>query len=214
MLYIDGLVHERRNSIAIALELRLSCTNPSLANQTKKSLDHSSSITLGRCRTWQVFPWWDVNTLFIAQENHNKSLIFCMKKLNYDGVFALYILWAVNALFIVWDDIDKGEFCLEKLLSFVEFPLNVLCTVKIYFIAWENIWDFFLFINLFIFIHLFILFYFFTFFFFFFGGGGGGGVIEHFHWMFCSVFFFNHLFTHCGLVRSFDDRDLGQHWLT
>ena len=26
--YIDGLVQERRNSIANALELRLSCTNP------------------------------------------------------------------------------------------------------------------------------------------------------------------------------------------
>ena len=28
--YIDGLVQERRNSIANELELRLSCTNPSL----------------------------------------------------------------------------------------------------------------------------------------------------------------------------------------
>ena len=27
---IDGLVQERRNSIANALELRLSCTNPSI----------------------------------------------------------------------------------------------------------------------------------------------------------------------------------------
>ena len=29
-LYIDRLVQERRNSIANALELRLSCTNPSI----------------------------------------------------------------------------------------------------------------------------------------------------------------------------------------
>ena len=29
-IYIDGLVQERRNSIANALELRLSCTNPSI----------------------------------------------------------------------------------------------------------------------------------------------------------------------------------------
>ena len=28
--YFDGLVQERRNSIANALELRLSCTNPSI----------------------------------------------------------------------------------------------------------------------------------------------------------------------------------------
>ena len=27
-VYIDGLVQERRNSIANALDLRLSCTNP------------------------------------------------------------------------------------------------------------------------------------------------------------------------------------------
>ena len=30
VLYIDGLVQEKCNSIAIALELRLSCTNPSI----------------------------------------------------------------------------------------------------------------------------------------------------------------------------------------
>ena len=30
ILHIDGLVQERRNSIANALELRLSCTNPSI----------------------------------------------------------------------------------------------------------------------------------------------------------------------------------------
>ena len=29
MCNIDGLVQERRNSIALAMELRLSCTNPS-----------------------------------------------------------------------------------------------------------------------------------------------------------------------------------------
>ena len=28
--YIDGLMHERRNSIALAMELRLSCINPSI----------------------------------------------------------------------------------------------------------------------------------------------------------------------------------------
>ena len=30
-VYIDGLMQERRNSIANALELRLSCTNPSIS---------------------------------------------------------------------------------------------------------------------------------------------------------------------------------------
>ena len=33
-VYIDGLVQERRNSIAITLELRLSCTNPSISGSS------------------------------------------------------------------------------------------------------------------------------------------------------------------------------------
>ena len=35
-LYIDGLVQERRNSIALAMELRLSCTNPSICHRASK----------------------------------------------------------------------------------------------------------------------------------------------------------------------------------
>ena len=31
VLYIDGLVHERRNPSALAMELRISCTNPSVS---------------------------------------------------------------------------------------------------------------------------------------------------------------------------------------
>ena len=31
--YIDGLVQERRNSSALAMELRLTCTNPSILSQ-------------------------------------------------------------------------------------------------------------------------------------------------------------------------------------
>ena len=34
-VHIDGLVQERRNSIAIALELRLSCTNLSIYSDMK-----------------------------------------------------------------------------------------------------------------------------------------------------------------------------------
>ena len=30
LLYFDGLAQERRNSSALAMELRLSCTNPSI----------------------------------------------------------------------------------------------------------------------------------------------------------------------------------------
>ena len=40
---IDGLVQKRRNSIALAMELHLSCTNPSIYSTTfflKKMTDH------------------------------------------------------------------------------------------------------------------------------------------------------------------------------
>ena len=42
LLYIDGLVQERHNSSALAIELRLSCTNPSIW-----------LITLGR-NSWDI----------------------------------------------------------------------------------------------------------------------------------------------------------------
>ena len=40
--HFDGLVQERRNSIALAMQLRLSCTNPSL--WLLHNLHHSSAI--------------------------------------------------------------------------------------------------------------------------------------------------------------------------
>ena len=39
IIYIDGLVQERRHSIANALELRLSCTNPLIWTRDRR---HSS----------------------------------------------------------------------------------------------------------------------------------------------------------------------------
>ena len=48
-LYMDGLMQERRNSIANALELRLSCTNPLIycqsSTESKQSIIHLHDIT-------------------------------------------------------------------------------------------------------------------------------------------------------------------------
>ena len=41
-IHIDGLVQERRNSIAYALELRLPCTNPSMSSSMLQYKDHLS----------------------------------------------------------------------------------------------------------------------------------------------------------------------------
>ena len=49
--HIDGLVQERRNSIANALELRLSCTNPSICG------------ILQVCPTMAVWSIWNLLTV-------------------------------------------------------------------------------------------------------------------------------------------------------
>ena len=46
--YIDGLVHERRNSIANQLELLLSCTNPSIWNEQQNDKIHCVKQRCGR----------------------------------------------------------------------------------------------------------------------------------------------------------------------
>ena len=43
----DGLVQERRNSSALAMELRLSCTNPSILAPTRSTF-HMQAIALFR----------------------------------------------------------------------------------------------------------------------------------------------------------------------
>ena len=40
VVHIDGLVQERRNSITDALELRLSCTNPSISSADISSISY------------------------------------------------------------------------------------------------------------------------------------------------------------------------------
>ena len=47
-IYIDGLVQERRNSIAIAMELRLSSTNPSIYIY---DIIYNAYIYMGQCKT-------------------------------------------------------------------------------------------------------------------------------------------------------------------
>ena len=58
-LHIDGLMEERRNSIANALELRLSCTNPSIWCKEWPTYHVSASmmpgISLVRVMDWCLF---------------------------------------------------------------------------------------------------------------------------------------------------------------
>ena len=51
-MHIDGLVQERRNSIANALELRLSCTNPSIWPSSVLCEEHYTMVKTSH------FPWY------------------------------------------------------------------------------------------------------------------------------------------------------------
>ena len=58
IFHIDGLVQERRNSSALAMELRLSCTNPSIYQfPCKKTLQKIRSFSIERLsnkrKTWR-----------------------------------------------------------------------------------------------------------------------------------------------------------------
>ena len=59
--YINGLAQERRNSIAEALELRLSCTNPSIYEIAHCYISYFTEMEKWlqrRCYCWK--PWWFV----------------------------------------------------------------------------------------------------------------------------------------------------------
>ena len=57
MFHIDGLVQERRNSSALAMELHLSCTNPSICNafchwlRSYSAVDSKCAVVCSKC------PW-------------------------------------------------------------------------------------------------------------------------------------------------------------
>ena len=54
--HIDGLAQERRNSSALAMELRLSCTNPSIYHRDCSTWDERSFWSIGN--VWRR--WWRV----------------------------------------------------------------------------------------------------------------------------------------------------------
>ena len=75
--HIDGLVQERRNSSALAMELRLSCTNPSLLS--------SSSLWLWAFLMW-MFIWCAMSCLGCTQGARTLALIshFYVPKVHID----------------------------------------------------------------------------------------------------------------------------------
>ena len=66
--HVDGLVQERHNSIANALELCLSCTNPSIWH---RSCIPDCDSALGQVMAWWFFRVSWVNTLRLRQNGPN-----------------------------------------------------------------------------------------------------------------------------------------------
>ena len=60
-LHIDGLVQERRNSIANAVELRLSCINPSIYGPcmiVPKKMNENLLISNSKLMSDSELIWW------------------------------------------------------------------------------------------------------------------------------------------------------------
>ena len=83
---MDGLVQERRNSIAKALELRLSCTNPSIYTPIdflKMEIDWkiitAASIIFLSCVFYPVVPGHGVGTFtpLLSMYSHRVDGIVC-----------------------------------------------------------------------------------------------------------------------------------------
>ena len=76
LLYVDGLMQERRNSIDNPLELRLSCTNPS------------------------IYGWaWSTRTRYICRPHKTKGTGYNSKWLSWLVPFGLLHCWYSNRLF-------------------------------------------------------------------------------------------------------------------
>ena len=76
----DGLVQEKRNSSAIAMELCLSCINPSIYNRNALLWIVTTlgfqvmSFNISECPTFWLFEWYDRNHICYLQWNRKESL--------------------------------------------------------------------------------------------------------------------------------------------
>ena len=78
-----GLVQERRNSIANALELRLSCTNPSIWHDTVVDL---CGIALFSSLVWvEAVPRFNIKTTSLGMNSHYRDETIVWPSYLYNG---------------------------------------------------------------------------------------------------------------------------------
>ena len=115
--YTDGLMQERRNSIANTLELRLSCTSPSIYRTTMTEAEHQSDFGLKKampyftltCELWGVlWVFWRKVTVTTA--------LHCT--LYHIMMAVLVIAWLLISLTSLQSsDVDYSGFVFESILG-------------------------------------------------------------------------------------------------
>ena len=84
--YIDGLVQERRKSSALAMELRLSCTNPSICTKTNtyfRGVNQCEGNTMADCLVVTC------STLWRIPYNHHQAIHWITNLIT-------YLAWAIS----------------------------------------------------------------------------------------------------------------------
>ena len=100
--HIDRLVQERCNSIANALELRLSCINPSIL---------TSNLTTSRLRDTAIFLVCNLEKLDHVIIRHHYTILWYLHQLSIRNPTVTH--WAVEALvlsFIITVTFNRGTF--------------------------------------------------------------------------------------------------------
>ena len=119
---IDGLVPERRNSIALAMELHLSCTNPLIdfEGMPKFSVIHPQLCHFDRVSLYDI---WDLNILVSGDENtlsHQCRLMqICINELRHHWIRSWLVTYSMSSHYMAQCWVIVNYTLGEK--KFVEF---------------------------------------------------------------------------------------------
>ena len=104
--HIDGLVQERRNPSALAMELRLSCTNPSIRWVLCSVLPMPSSechrtllTTSPRWSRWWILAWWHTA---ITRANVSINPDLCRHVASLGQNKSIFLMPVLHALLIMY----------------------------------------------------------------------------------------------------------------
>ena len=121
-IYIYGLVQEWRNSSALAMELRLSCTNPSLSFANSKSI----TVTSNKCQAIPVYV--PIGCVF--------SSLFRLSSKEISKLCITGFLWTVDSHYkgpVMWKTFQCHDVIM---LMYITFVIAVLYAVLRHIERW------------------------------------------------------------------------------